>query len=46
MKTLVACYSRTGTTKAVGMAIAKELGADFDEIVDLKRRSGLSIGLF
>ncbi|MGC8816544.1 MAG: flavodoxin family protein [Candidatus Hadarchaeum sp.] len=41
MKILVACYSRTGTTKEVGEAIAKELGADFDEIVDLKKRTGL-----
>ncbi|MEM3421420.1 MAG: flavodoxin [Candidatus Hadarchaeum sp.] len=41
MKILVACYSRTGTTKAVGEAIARELGADFEHIIDLKRRTGL-----
>jgi flavodoxin len=41
MKILVTYYSRTGTTKAVGEAIAKELGADCEEIVDLKRRTGL-----
>lgn len=41
MKTLVTYYSRTGTTKAVGEAIAKELGADSEEIIDLKKRTGL-----
>ncbi|MBC7219102.1 MAG: NAD(P)H-dependent oxidoreductase [Hadesarchaea archaeon] len=41
MKVLVVCYSRTGTTKIVGEAIAKELGADFDQIIDLKKRTGL-----
>ncbi|MEM2890860.1 MAG: flavodoxin [Candidatus Hadarchaeum sp.] len=41
MKILVACYSRTGTTKVVGEAIASELGADFDPIIDLKKRTGL-----
>ncbi|MDF1537539.1 MAG: flavodoxin [Candidatus Thorarchaeota archaeon] len=40
MKILVAYYSRTGTTKAVGEYLAKELGADIDEIVDLKERLG------
>jgi flavodoxin len=41
LKRLVAYYSRTGTTKAVGEAIANELGADSDEIIDLKKRTGL-----
>jgi len=41
MKILVAYYSRTGTTRTVGEAIAKELDADCDEIVDLKKRAGL-----
>jgi len=40
MKTLVVYYSRTGTTKTVGKAIAKELKADSDEIIDLKNRLG------
>jgi flavodoxin len=40
MKSLVAYYSRTGTTKTVGKAIAKELKADSDEIIDLKNRLG------
>ncbi|MCW4030719.1 MAG: flavodoxin [Candidatus Bathyarchaeota archaeon] len=40
MKTLVTYYSRTGTTKFVAETIAAELGADIEEIVDLKKRSG------
>jgi len=40
MKSLVVHYSRTGTTKTVGKAIAKELKADSDEIIDLKKRLG------
>jgi flavodoxin len=41
MKTLVAFYSRTGHTKKVAEAIAKELGADLEEIIDKTNRSGL-----
>ena len=41
MKTLVTYYSRTGTTRAVGEAIARELGADSEEIIDLRKRTGL-----
>lgn len=41
MKNLVVYYSRTGRTKTVGEAIAEELGADRDEIIDLKKRTGL-----
>jgi flavodoxin len=40
MKSLVVSYSRTGTTKTVGKAIANELKADSDEIIDLKKRLG------
>jgi flavodoxin len=41
MKSLVVYYSRTGRTKTVGKAIAKELKADSDEIIDLKKRLGI-----
>lgn len=40
MKILVAYYSRTGTTKVVAERIAREIGADVDEIVDLEERLG------
>lgn len=41
MKALVVYYSRTGTTKALADTLAKELGADVEEIVDLKNRRGI-----
>ncbi len=40
MKTLVIFYSRTGTTKKVGEALAIKLGADMEEIKDTVNRSG------
>jgi menaquinone-dependent protoporphyrinogen IX oxidase len=40
MKTLVAFFSRTGTNRKIAEAVARALGADLDEIIDLKKRSG------
>jgi len=40
MKSLVVYYSRTGNTKFVAEEITAELGADIEEIVDLKSRGG------
>ena len=40
MKSLVVYYSRTGNTKFVAEEIAAEIGADIEEIVDLKSRAG------
>jgi flavodoxin len=40
MKSLVVYYSRTGKTRFVAQTIAAELGADLEEIVDLKKREG------
>jgi len=40
MKSLVVFYSRSGSTKKVGEAVAKELGSDLEELVDLKKRGG------
>jgi Flavodoxins len=40
MKSLVVYYSRTGKTKFVAESIAAQLGADLEEVVDLKKRGG------
>ncbi|MFA6134511.1 MAG: flavodoxin [Phycisphaerae bacterium] len=40
MKTLVVYYSRSGITRTVAQAIAAALGADLEEIIDTKDRSG------
>jgi menaquinone-dependent protoporphyrinogen IX oxidase len=41
MKTLIAYYSRTGNTARVAKDLATQLGADLEEIVDKKNRSGI-----
>jgi flavodoxin len=40
MRSLVVYYSRTGNSKFVAEKVASELGADIEEIVDLKKRRG------
>jgi flavodoxin len=40
MKTLIAYYSRTGTTKKMAEALAQKLGAETQEIKDTVNRSG------
>jgi len=40
MKSLVVYYSRTGLTKKVARRLAVELGAETEEIIDKKDRSG------
>ena len=40
MKTLVVFYTRTGNAKFVAETVAAELGADTEEVVDLKNRKG------
>ena len=40
MKTLVIYYTRTGNSKFVAETIAAELGADIEEVIDLKNRQG------
>lgn len=41
MTTLVVYYSRTGNNRSIAEYIAKELGADIDEIIDKKKRGGI-----
>ena len=42
MKYLVAYYSRTGNTRQLAQQIAEALSADIDEIIDKKKRKGVS----
>ena len=41
MKSLVVYYSRTGNARFVAETIAAEVGADTEEVIDLKKRSGI-----
>lgn len=41
MKSLVIYYSRTGTTRRAAVAIARILGSDIEEIIEIKDRSGI-----
>jgi menaquinone-dependent protoporphyrinogen IX oxidase len=40
MKALVVYYSRTGVTRKLGQALAQALGAEVEELTDLKSRRG------
>ena len=40
MKALVIYYTRTGNTKFIADTIAAKLGADIEEVIDLKNRQG------
>lgn len=40
-KILVVYYSRTGVTKKLASSIAELLQADLEEVIDIKKRSGL-----
>jgi len=41
LKSLVVYYTRTGNARFVAETIAAEVGADIEEAVDLKKRSGI-----
>jgi len=41
LKSLVVFYSRTGSARFVAQTIAAEVGSDVQEIIDLKKRSGV-----
>ncbi len=41
MKSLVVFYSRTGNARFVAQTIASQIGADTEEVIDLKKRGGV-----
>ena len=41
LKSLVVYYSRDGNTRFIAETIAAEIGSDIEEVVDLKKRSGI-----
>ena len=41
MKSLIVYYTRTGNSRYVAETIASQLGADIEEVIDLKKRSGI-----
>jgi len=41
LKSLVVYYTRGGNTRFVAETIAAEIGADIEEVIDLKKRSGI-----
>jgi flavodoxin len=41
LKSLVVYYTRSGNARFVAQTIAAEIGADIEEVVDLKKRSGI-----
>ena len=41
MKSLVVFYSRTGNARFVAQTVAAEVGADIEEVIDLRKRSGI-----
>jgi flavodoxin len=41
LKSLVVFYSRTGNARFVAQTVAAEIGADIEEVIDLKKRSGI-----
>jgi flavodoxin len=45
LKSLIVYYSRSGNARFVAQTIAAEIGADIEEVIDLKKRSGV-LGFF
>ena len=41
MKSLVVYYTRTGNARFVAETIAAEIGSDVEEVIDMKKRSGV-----
>jgi flavodoxin len=40
LKSLIVYYSRSGNARFVAQTVAAEVGADVEEVIDLKKRSG------
>jgi flavodoxin len=41
LKSLVVYYSRTGNARFIAQTIAAQMGADIEEVIDLRKRSGI-----
>jgi len=41
LKSLVVYYSRTGNARFIAETIAAEIGADIEEVIDLKKQNGI-----
>ena len=41
MKSLVVYYTRSGNSRFIAETIAAEIGADVEEVIDLKKRTGI-----
>jgi flavodoxin len=41
LKSLIVYYTRTGNARFVAETISSQLGADIEEVIDLKKRSGI-----
>ncbi len=46
MNMLIAFYSRTGNTKKIAELISNSLNCEYEEIIDVKKRTGFIIGFF
>jgi len=46
MNSLLIFYSRKGTTKKIAKLLSNSLNCDYEELIDLKKRTGFIVGFF